>query len=178
MEYAMHPKQYEDFKSGKAKERFLEDLDNRRSKTSSKASFPAPAPNTDNNYQPKVLHLDINGESYKVSVSYDEEDTKNADPKKENGSSSNPPITTNGSKGNGQYEAITAPLEGKFFLTKESSDIPIKVGDTIEEGDTIAYIEAMKVINAITADKSGKVLEIVARHGEEVEEDDVIIKIQ
>ena len=63
-------------------------------------------------------------------------------------------------------------------MTKESNETPIKVGDTVNEGDTIAYIEAMKVINAIAADKSGTIVEIVARHGEDIEEDDVIVKIK
>ncbi len=178
LEYALHPPQYEDFKSGKAKERFLEDLDKRRSQkiATPAVATPAPAPSV---YQPKVLHLDINGESYKVSVSYDEQEAQVSSPQAQAVKVPSPaPSASNGSNGNGQYEEITAPLEGKFFLTKESSDIPVKVGDSIKEGDTIAYIEAMKVINAITADKSGKIVEIVARHGEEIEEDDVILKIQ
>jgi len=74
-------------------------------------------------------------------------------------------------------QTIEAPLEGKFYLTKESSDRAVQVGDMIQEGDTIAYIEAMKVINAITADKSGKVVEIAARHGEDIEEDEVMFII-
>ena len=47
----------------------------------------------------------------------------------------------------------------------------------IHEGDTVAYIESMKVINAIAADKSGKIVEIMAKHGEDIEEDDVMFKI-
>ena len=72
---------------------------------------------------------------------------------------------------------MEAPLEGKFYLTKESSERPVKIGDVVNEGDTIAYIESMKVINAITADKSGKIVEIVAKHGEDIEEDDIMFKI-
>ena len=63
-------------------------------------------------------------------------------------------------------------------MTKESNDVAIQVGDTVNEGDTIAYIEAMKVINAIAADKSGTIMEIVAKHGEDIEEDDIIVKIK
>ena len=73
---------------------------------------------------------------------------------------------------------IVAPLEGKFYLTKESSETPLKVGDNVKEGDLIGYIEAMKTFNAIKADKAGKVAEIGYTSGSEVEEDDVLVKIQ
>lgn len=183
LEYAMHPTQYEDFKSGKAKERFKQDLEQRKAQATVKqtattpvvpATSPAPV------YQPKVLHLNVNGEQFKVSVSYDESEASTATPAVSSASPSpSPAPSSNGqSASNGTYSSITAPLEGKFFLTKESSEIPVKVGDIIKEGDTVAYIEAMKVINAITADKSGTIVEILGRHGEEIEEDDVIFKLK
>ena len=184
MEYAMHPTQYEDFKSGKAKEKFWAELAQKKEAANAKTMVTASAPvkTTVTAYQPKVLNLNINGEQYKVSVSYDEN-------KEDIVSQTQPvPLATphsltasksgNGKTNSGSLESITAPLEGKFFLTKESSEIPVKVGDQIKKGDTVAYIEAMKVINAVAADKSGTVVEIVARHGEEIEEDDVIIMIQ
>ena len=179
LEYAMHPSQYEDFKSGKAKERFLADLEKKKageaSTPSKRTAAPVSSPAIPPVYQPKVLNLEVNGEKFRVSVSYDETEKPGNDTPTP---STAAPIPRPSSNGNGSFQTITAPLEGKFFLTKESNDIPIKVGDQVQEGDTIAYIEAMKVINAIAADKSGTVVEIVARHGEEVEEDDVIIKIE
>jgi pyruvate carboxylase subunit B len=87
------------------------------------------------------------------------------------------PISSNGN-GNSKSVEILAPLEGKFFLTKDSSEKGIQVGQKINKGDTIAYIEAMKVYNAITAEKGGEVVEIVANHGSDVEEDDVIIVLK
>ncbi len=172
MEYAMHPPQYEDYKSGKAKERHLEDLDKRRSGQKTQVPVVAPKPpaaeaipNGTYNLQPKSLVIDVNGEKFNVSVSYDESEMSNLP----NGTSSN---------GAADVKEILSPLEGKFFLTKDSSETAIKVGQKVERGDTIAYIEAMKVYNAITADKSGEVVEIIAKHGEDVDEDDVIIKLK
>ncbi len=184
MEYAMHPTQYEDYKSGKAKKAFLADLEKRKAK---KAGAAIPANNvsvpasTNGNPQPKTMNINVNGAEYKVSVSYDE-NTPN--PPEVVPSSAAVPAsapTATASAGNSNtlpMEEITAPLEGKFFLTRESGEIPIKVGDTIQKGTTIAYIEAMKVVNAIASDKEGTVVEILARHGEEIEEDDVILRIQ
>ena len=178
MEYAMHPTQYEDYKSGKAKKTFLEDLEKRKKeKASTNASIPAaPAPIAYAAAQPKTMNIKVNGEQYKVSVSYDDQPEQKATQIASPAPAPSPTEST--ILNNGSTEEVTAPLEGKFFLTRESGEVPIKVGDTIKKGETIAYIEAMKVVNAIASDKDGKVVEILARHGEEIEEDDVILRIQ
>ncbi len=75
-------------------------------------------------------------------------------------------------------EEILAPLEGKFYLTKNPGDKGIKVGDMIDQGDIVGYIESMKVYNAVSADKAGKISEIVPANGDSVEEDDVLVKVQ
>ena len=168
MEYAMHPPQYEDYKSGKAKERFLEDLGKR--KAAAKTQVPVAGPVTIPN-APKQLRVTVDGQTFEVGIEYP-------------GAGSEQAVTKETSKSNGSLPAassetksIQAPLEGKFFLTKDNSETAVKVGDQIREGDTIGYIESMKVYNAIAADKSGKVVEITATVGEEVEEDDVLIKL-
>ena len=68
-------------------------------------------------------------------------------------------------------------MEGKFFLTKESSEIALNVGDTIKEGDLVGYIESMKTYNAIASEEEGIVKEICFANGEMVDEDDILIKI-
>lgn len=173
LEYALHPPQYEDYKSGKAKERFLEDLEKRKAAQKGLTGVtktPTPAPATPSpTALPKTLYVDVDGEQFKVKVSYGESDQKTVPPTTKPATAPSPQ--------DGKFEAIRAPLEGKFYLTKESSERPVQVGDVIKKGDTVAYIESMKVINAITADKGGKVVEVVAQHGEEIEEDDVILKL-
>ena len=175
LELAMHPAQYKEYKSGKAKEKFLADLEKRKgAKAASSAStatavVPVAAPAFTG---PKQITVDVNGEKFKVAISYDDASTTT-----ESNAASAAPIATPVSTSNGDYRTIDAPLEGKFYLTKESNDKALQVGDEVKEGETIAYIEAMKVINAIAADKSGKIAEIVARHGEDIEEDEVMFKI-
>lgn len=170
LEYAMHPEQYIDYKSGRAKQRFMEDLEKRKAQTSiashaaSHVEPVAPA-------RPQDMTIEVNGTAYKVKVSYDNNTSTSPKEKQATPQEIKP-------SSNGQYKSILAPLEGKFYLTKDSGEKAIKVGDMIEEGETIAYIESMKVINAIKADQSGEVVEVVAQHGEEIEEDDVIIKLR
>ncbi|MFK7946605.1 MAG: biotin/lipoyl-containing protein [Saprospiraceae bacterium] len=175
MEYAMHPKQYEAYKSGQAKKDFLADLAERKAKKAAKENptpvAASPTPTAPADFQPKKLNVTVNGERFVVKVSYDENEVEEANApviKMEE----TPTAPTTEAKAE-----ILAPLEGKFYLTKDSSETPIKVGDDIIVGQTVAYIEAMKVINAITADKAGKVVEICFKDGQDVEEDDAIVKL-
>ena len=77
----------------------------------------------------------------------------------------------------GEGQEVAAPLEGKFFLTKNAQETPLKVGDKVKEGDLLCYIEAMKTYNAIRADFSGTVTAICVNPGDSVSEDDVLMKI-
>ena len=77
----------------------------------------------------------------------------------------------------GEGQDVPAPLEGKFFLTKNAQETPIKVGDKVKKGDLLCYIEAMKTYNAIRADFDGTVTAICATSGDSVAEDDVLMKI-
>jgi len=73
LEYAMHPAQYESYKSGQAKEKFKADLAERRSKkaeakaTTTGVVTPVSPPV---NAMPKEVQLNVNGEHYNVRISY------------------------------------------------------------------------------------------------------------
>lgn len=176
MEYAMHPQQYEAYKSGEAKANFLKDLEARKAKKNASQAAPVTttAPLAAGAIpQPKQLDVEVNGERYKVNISYPgavaQDNTKIATPQVD------PTAKAPATDASATY--VIAPLEGKFYMTKNSSETAKKVGDVIKEGDTVAYIEAMKVINAITAEKAGTIAEILVNHGEEVEEDDKLFRI-
>jgi pyruvate carboxylase subunit B len=177
-ELAMHPSQYRDYKSGKAKAEFEADLAKQKGKASQEAAPAAPAPvaAVESNFVPKTLNIDVNGEKFVVSVSYgDQAPAPSGSSAKE---TKQEPAVTIPSATSGNTQEILAPLEGKFFLTKAAGDTPVKVGDVIKPGDIIGYIESMKVYNAVAADFGGKVVEIVATSGKAVEEDDVLIRVQ
>ena len=166
LEYAMHPVQYEAFKTGEAKSKFEEDLAKKKAPKKDVSSSA-----TDHvNSLPSVIDIEIGNEKYSVRVSYPGQKSGNVTPV-----ISVPVPSPEPSNGNAHY--IVSPLEGKFFLTKDSGEIGIKVGDKINKGDTVAYVEAMKVINAITSDVSGIVSEILVSKGADVEEDEQLIKL-
>ena len=144
-EYAMHPQQYEAFKSGKAKKN---------------------APKGD--AQPKTITVTVNGQSYKVDIAYG--DKPAAAP-----AASAAPAAAAAPTGEGLE--VLAPLEGKAYMVSNSSETPKKVGDHVEEGDIICYIEAMKVFNRIKAEKAGTITSINFTSGDSVEEDDVLMTI-
>jgi acetyl-CoA carboxylase biotin carboxyl carrier protein len=66
--------------------------------------------------------------------------------------------------------AVTSPMVGSFY-SKPSPDAKsfITVGQTIQKGDVICIIEAMKIMNKIESDISGKVVEILVNDGDGVE---------
>ena len=165
-EYAMHPEQYEDYKSGKAKKRYEDDLAKRKAAASQPIAANAPATGGQFTSQPKSLIVDVDGQKYNVAISYPDQTTTTQEAN--NSAAANKPAPE-GSK------VISSPLEGKFFLTKNSSEKAITVGDEIKKGDTVAYVESMKVLNAITAHESGKVTQILVNHGDDIDEDAPLI---
>jgi acetyl-CoA carboxylase biotin carboxyl carrier protein len=74
---------------------------------------------------------------------------------------------------------VNAPLVGTFYRAPSPDSSPfIDVGDIIEPKQTLCIIEAMKVMNEITAECKGKVLEILPENGEMVEFGKPLIRIQ
>jgi acetyl-CoA carboxylase biotin carboxyl carrier protein len=67
-------------------------------------------------------------------------------------------------------DAITSPMVGTAYLQPEP-DKPafVKVGDSVEEGQTLLIIEAMKTMNQIPAPRGGKVARILVEDGSPVE---------
>ena len=118
------------------------------------------------------MNVDVNGEQFTVKVSYGDQSTETPASGAEAPMAAAPKASSNG------FAEVIAPIEGNFTLTKDNTEKAISVGDEIKKGDLIGYIEAMKVYNAITSDKSGKVVEICAANGDYIDEDDVIIKLQ
>ncbi len=173
-ELAMHPEQYRAYKSGKAKADFEVELAGKKAaKESAKAPVSTPDVPATGSFEPKSMNIEVNGEKFLVNVSYGDDTASPAVTPAEEKSA----VAAPASNGNGQVEEILAPLEGKFFLTRDSSEIAVKAGDMVKEGDVIGYIESMKTYNAISADKSGKVVEICFANGESVDEDDVLLKL-
>ena len=65
---------------------------------------------------------------------------------------------------------VVAPLVGTFYRSPEPGSKPfVEVGDVVEPDSEVAIVEAMKIMNRITADCAGRVTEILVADGEMVE---------
>lgn len=65
---------------------------------------------------------------------------------------------------------VTSPMVGTFYLKPSPTSEPyVQEGKEVKEGDTLCIIEAMKLMNEIESEFSGKIVEILARDGEAVE---------
>ena len=74
---------------------------------------------------------------------------------------------------------IKAPLVGTFYAAGQPGAPPyVKVGDSVEVGQTVAIVEAMKLMNQVQADVAGKVAEIVLEDGQWVEFEQVLMYLE
>lgn len=74
---------------------------------------------------------------------------------------------------------ITSPMVGVVYLQPSpDSDPYVKVGDTVNEGDTVVIIEAMKLMNEIHSNHTGTVAEILVENETVVEYGQPIIRIK
>ena len=65
---------------------------------------------------------------------------------------------------------IPSPMVGTVYLSAEPGSKPfVSAGESVAEGDTLLIIEAMKVMNQITAPRSGTVTRILVQNAEPVE---------
>jgi len=151
LEYSLHKTQYLDFKSGDAKKKIAEDIKlKKQSKIVSK----------DEASKKMTKILKVNEVSYEVDYILDTANKESISDKK----------IVKGQK-------IISPIEGRVFFTKDPDENPVKVGDKINKGDVICYIESMKVINAIKSDYSGKIIQVCFNDGDDIYDDDILFII-
>jgi acetyl-CoA carboxylase biotin carboxyl carrier protein len=73
---------------------------------------------------------------------------------------------------------VLSPMVGTYYESPSPGSAAfVKIGDSVTVGQTLCIIEAMKMMNQIEADHSGKVLAIQARNGEPVEFGQVLFLI-
>ena len=150
LEFSLHKNQYIDYKSGDAMKKLRSDIDLKKheSLTMEKSSA-----------MKKKEIITINESNYEVEFIINEE------------------IQNSNGKSLIKGNKILSPIEGKVFLTKDSSEKGVKVGDVIKKGDVICYIESMKVVNAIKSEFSGKIEQICFKDGEDIYDDDILFII-
>jgi len=74
---------------------------------------------------------------------------------------------------------VKSPMVGTVYLAS-APDVAnfVSVGASVKEGDTLVIIEAMKVMNPITAPRAGKVTQVIVANGQPVEFDQPLVVIE
>ncbi len=73
---------------------------------------------------------------------------------------------------------ITSPMVGTFYRKSSPTSEPyVELGKQIQKGDTVCIIEAMKLMNEIESEFTGKVVEILVEDGKTVEYGTPLFKI-
>lgn len=74
---------------------------------------------------------------------------------------------------------LTSPMVGTFYKAASPDAKPfVEVGQTISQGDVVCIVEAMKLMNEIESEFSGKVTEICVEDGQPVEFGQVLMYIE
>ena len=118
-----------------------------------------------------IATLTVNGEEYTVEME------KQAAPEKpkpvvRQASSESSEAGEAKSAGSASGTAVKAPLPGVI------TEICVTEGQEVQAGDTVIVLEAMKMANALEAEKSGKVSAIVVKVGQSVMEDEALVYIE
>ena len=74
---------------------------------------------------------------------------------------------------------LTSPMVGTFYKAASPDAKPfVEVGQTVSQGDVVCIVEAMKLMNEIESEFSGKVVEICVEDGQPVEFGQVLMYIE
>ena len=76
-------------------------------------------------------------------------------------------------------KAIVSPMVGTFYSKPAPDKEPfVKLGDTVSAGDVVCIVEAMKLMNEIESEFSGKIIEICVEDGQAVEYGQTIMYVE
>lgn len=89
------------------------------------------------------------------------------------------PTAVEAPKAEAKGKAITSPMVGTFYSAPSpDAESFVEVGKTISEGDVVCIIEAMKLMNEIKSEHSGKVTQICVKNGDPIEFGQVLMYVE
>lgn len=127
----------------------------------------------------ELMYLELETKEFKLKLSKQkdnnitiENNQKSIEPIVSN---NEPVIITNEPK---VGKEIKSPLVGTFYNASSPDDEPyVKEGDYVNVGDVVCIVEAMKIMNEITSDVSGKILKVMKENGSAIGFDDVLFVV-
>ena len=87
-------------------------------------------------------------------------------------------VSTSDIKSESKYHVITSPMVGTFYNSPSPDSPPYaELGQTVNKGQTLCIVEAMKLMNEIEADIKGKIISILVESGQPVEYGEALMEI-
>ena len=81
-----------------------------------------------------------------------------------------PTVSTPGKAENGDYISVRSPIVGLFYAAPaENADPYVSLGDRVQKGQTLCIVEAMKLMNELSAECDGIIDKICVTNGQMVE---------
>jgi acetyl-CoA carboxylase biotin carboxyl carrier protein len=78
-----------------------------------------------------------------------------------------------------KYHEVKSPIVGTFYRSPAPDASPfVQVGSTVEVGSVLCIVEAMKLMNEIESDVSGKIVRILAENGQPIEYDQTLFLVE
>ncbi len=84
-----------------------------------------------------------------------------------------------GGDNSGNAQPIKSPIVGTFYAAPGPDDPDfVKAGDTVKKGDVLCIVEAMKIMNEIESEVSGKIVKVLVSNAQPVEFDQPLFLIE
>lgn len=94
-------------------------------------------------------------------------------------SSVNTPVQPTQTSDVSTVQTINAKFVGTFYTSGNPDDAPfVKVGDPVKAGQTVAVIEAMKMMNNVVAPQDGRITKVLATNEDPVEFDQPLFEFE
>ena len=78
-----------------------------------------------------------------------------------------------------KYQEVRSPIVGTFYRAPAPDAEPyVEIGQTVSVGSVLCIVEAMKLMNEIESDVSGRIAQIIAENGKPVEYNQVLFLIE
>jgi acetyl-CoA carboxylase biotin carboxyl carrier protein len=78
-----------------------------------------------------------------------------------------------------KHHEVKSPIVGTFYRSPAPDASPfVQVGSTVEVGSVLCIVEAMKLMNEIESDVSGKIVRILAENGQPIEYDQTLFLVE
>lgn len=131
----------------------------------------------------ELTYLELESKDFKIKLSKQKDnnikiDNNNNQSNNTNETSKNIELQTTSIPKEKIGTEIKSPLVGTFYASVSPDSKPyVQVGDFVNKGDTVCIVEAMKIMNEITSEVTGKVIDIKFENGAAVGFDDALFVV-